>query len=182
MFSPKKAQAAVEYLQTYGWAILVISVVGIAIWQLGILSPQGGINTSSGFKDIRILDQSIKYTNYGINFTMINAGGIRAKVIETSASGDCSLVWVGEAKPTTATNDPDDCENIFGGLWIGGECWRMEVTDLDPGEKTTVSYVVCDSLHPGEQFEVQFALCYDIRVGVGWVRHWEEGVMRGYAE
>ncbi len=32
----KRAQSAVEYLMTYGWAILVIIVVGAALWKLGV--------------------------------------------------------------------------------------------------------------------------------------------------
>jgi hypothetical protein len=34
-----KAQSAMEYLMTYGWAILIISVVLAALFQLGVFNP-----------------------------------------------------------------------------------------------------------------------------------------------
>jgi hypothetical protein len=37
---PRKAQAAMEFLMTYGWAILVVLVVLGALTYFGILSPQ----------------------------------------------------------------------------------------------------------------------------------------------
>ena len=33
-----RAQSAMEYLMTYGWAILIISVVLASLWSLGILA------------------------------------------------------------------------------------------------------------------------------------------------
>ena len=37
--SPAKAQSAMEYLMTYGWAILIIAVVLGALFQLGVFNP-----------------------------------------------------------------------------------------------------------------------------------------------
>ena len=36
---PRKAQSAMEYLMTYGWAILIIAVVLIALFSLGVFDP-----------------------------------------------------------------------------------------------------------------------------------------------
>ena len=36
----KKAQAAMEFLMTYGWAILVVLIVRAALFYLGIFSPR----------------------------------------------------------------------------------------------------------------------------------------------
>lgn len=33
-----KGQTAMEYLMTYGWAILIITVVIIALWSLGVFT------------------------------------------------------------------------------------------------------------------------------------------------
>jgi len=35
----RRAQSALEYLTTYGWAILILSTVLVAIWQLKLLTP-----------------------------------------------------------------------------------------------------------------------------------------------
>jgi hypothetical protein len=48
-----KAQGAMEYLMTYGWAILIVMVVGIAMWQLGMFNMQPASITSSGFDVLR---------------------------------------------------------------------------------------------------------------------------------
>lgn len=38
--SGMKAQGALEYLMQYGWAILIIVVVGAALYALGVLNPE----------------------------------------------------------------------------------------------------------------------------------------------
>jgi hypothetical protein len=46
----QKAQGAMEYLMSYGWAILVIMVVGVAMWQLGMFNMGSSVApTSTGF-------------------------------------------------------------------------------------------------------------------------------------
>ncbi len=37
-----KAQAAMEYLMTYGWAILIVVIVAAALYALGIFTPPTG--------------------------------------------------------------------------------------------------------------------------------------------
>jgi len=40
----KKAQAAMEFLLTYGWAILIVLVVVASLFFLGVLNPKTGNN------------------------------------------------------------------------------------------------------------------------------------------
>ncbi len=44
-----RAQSAVEYLTTYGWAILVIAVVLAAMFALGLFSPSSYVNNECIF-------------------------------------------------------------------------------------------------------------------------------------
>jgi hypothetical protein len=44
-----KAQSALEYLTTYGWAIIIISVVIAALFSLGLFNPGSLVNTSCIF-------------------------------------------------------------------------------------------------------------------------------------
>ncbi len=44
-----KSQAAMEYLMTYGWAILVIAVVLAALYSLGIFNPNTFAPKASAF-------------------------------------------------------------------------------------------------------------------------------------
>jgi hypothetical protein len=49
-----RAQGAMEYLMTYGWAILLIMIVGVAMWQLGIFNTGSTIpTTSTGFEALK---------------------------------------------------------------------------------------------------------------------------------
>ncbi|VVB76298.1 Uncharacterised protein [Candidatus Tiddalikarchaeum anstoanum] len=41
MATNRKAQSALEYLITYGWAILIIVIVGTVLFALGVFNPGG---------------------------------------------------------------------------------------------------------------------------------------------
>ena len=59
----KKAQTALEYLMTYGWAILIIIIVGAALYALGVFSP--GTFTgkrSTGFSGFQLNDFKVNTT------------------------------------------------------------------------------------------------------------------------
>ena len=52
----KKGQTAVEYLMTYGWAILIILIVAGVLAYYGIFSPAGFLGPSArGFAQVNIL-------------------------------------------------------------------------------------------------------------------------------
>jgi hypothetical protein len=56
----KKAQSAMEYLMTYGWAILIVIIVAAALFALGVFNPStytgraatgfGGLGTPSDWQ------------------------------------------------------------------------------------------------------------------------------------
>jgi hypothetical protein len=49
-----RGQGAMEYLMTYGWAILVIMMVGAAMWRLGVFSISASVPpTSTGFDAVK---------------------------------------------------------------------------------------------------------------------------------
>jgi hypothetical protein len=86
-----KGQGAMEYLMTYGWAILVVMIVGVVLWQLGIFSGTGGGNKAIGLTGTKIgvIDATIKCdaSTSILNFTMTNqAGGVLSN-IEVTPSG-----------------------------------------------------------------------------------------------
>jgi hypothetical protein len=46
----KNGQSALEYMMTYGWAILIIVIVAVILYSMGIFNPRGAITpTSTGF-------------------------------------------------------------------------------------------------------------------------------------
>ena len=46
----RKGQAAMEYLMTYGWAILIIIVVIGALWKMGVFSTSPTVTCSPFFR------------------------------------------------------------------------------------------------------------------------------------
>jgi hypothetical protein len=54
-----------EYLMSHGWAILIVAVVGVSLWQLGVLKPGNSTPpTSSGFENIKPMLATCKSGNY----------------------------------------------------------------------------------------------------------------------
>ncbi|HHQ45164.1 MAG TPA: hypothetical protein ENN13_03400 [Candidatus Altiarchaeales archaeon] len=63
----QKAQGAMEYLMTYGWAILVVMIVGVAMWRLGVFDLGGGASTTiHGFAKIKPVASATGYTKDGV--------------------------------------------------------------------------------------------------------------------
>ncbi len=44
-----KAQSALEYLTTYGWAIIILGIVLAALFALGVFTPSGFVSTTCVF-------------------------------------------------------------------------------------------------------------------------------------
>ena len=53
-----KGQTAMEYLMTYGWAILIIIVVVAALYAMGVFSIKGGVACSPCFSYFALVDYS----------------------------------------------------------------------------------------------------------------------------
>ena len=161
----KKGQGAVEYLQTYGWAILVVIIIGIALWQLGILSPGGrGTNTATRFTKVKVMEPSIKYSsdvvNQSLNFTIVNGVGDLIKINYIGIAGDCNdtlCVDVGSLKP---------CSEMY----------------LDPGSTMIVEGWNCTSVHSNEMFYVDVNISYSQKLGRQRIEHFDSGIIQGVAE
>ncbi len=103
MKSNKKGQGAMEYLMTYGWAIIVVMIVGLALWNLGIFNlgktyPKG----FSGFSAVRPLDWQVDNTSkvgYSqpvgtlktvFEITLVNGEDSRIRPLTMIAEGQCT--------------------------------------------------------------------------------------------
>ena len=69
----RKGQGAMEYLMTYGWALLVIVVVGAALFALGVLNPTTYTQTRcQGFQYFSYQDQKADTTNDNVALSLVN--------------------------------------------------------------------------------------------------------------
>ncbi len=92
-----KGQGAMEYLMTYGWAILVVMIVGVVLWQLGVFTGSGSTNKATGFATGKIgaIDASIKCNTTGLTVTMTNQAGVALSTIVATATGGYITVSAG---------------------------------------------------------------------------------------
>ena len=83
MYLDRKTQSALEYLMTYGWAILIIVIVAAVLYSLGIFSPSSSIGTTvtgfSGFQTTAtcapngtMVIQLVNELGYAVNITNLN--------------------------------------------------------------------------------------------------------------
>ena len=83
-----KGQAALEYLMTYGWAILVILVVGVVLWQMGVFNQSNTPQGSRGFSQFIVLDS--QYSGDQLRVFFSNEAGTKLTIDTITGSG-CTL-------------------------------------------------------------------------------------------
>lgn len=81
-----RGQAALEYLMTYGWAILVILIVGIALWQMGVFNPPATQPGCSGFSQLMPLDAQYISSTKTLNVILANEAGTKLKIIKANVT------------------------------------------------------------------------------------------------
>jgi len=111
----KKAQAAMEFLMTYGWAILVVLAAIGALAYFGVLSP------SKHIPETCIFAQGIACKDFSVTSTEVNIfiqnGYAQDIDIHNVTIGNCDAVVIGERltdlseKLITLTN----CDNGISG-------------------------------------------------------------------
>jgi len=104
MDSAKKGQSAIEYLMTYGWMLLVVAIIGGAIFSV----VQGqNVESTSGFtgSDVQVNDFALTSNgSFDISFQNADSEPIKVKNI-TVSDGQDTLEWEGSANiPVTDTN------------------------------------------------------------------------------
>ncbi len=87
-----KAQSAMEYLMTYGWAILIISIVLVALWSIGVFSSPGGGGGAACVGTIGYLCGTPTLESNGLLLTTIG---------QTSSSGTLSVTGLGCSNSST---------------------------------------------------------------------------------
>ncbi|VVC04465.1 Uncharacterised protein [Candidatus Burarchaeum australiense] len=136
MKNGKKAQAALEFLTTYGWAILVIVLVLVSLTWLGVFNVQQGVSERCTFPaDISCLNARVSGTQL-TQLTLTNRMTKVMYVCEVACTNDLTLslgtsivipsncVSSGGASPIFAlqpgqqmnlASTPIACKNYFAG-------------------------------------------------------------------
>ncbi|MDE1854759.1 MAG: hypothetical protein KGH57_00340 [Candidatus Micrarchaeota archaeon] len=127
-----KAQSAMEYLMTYGWAILIIAVVLGALFSLGVFSSNNSLGTSC-----------ISNAGYLCSNPQIHGGTLTVNVGQLTGSSwttvNVLLVETGAPAPTTSSfalscaqqfssginNGQQVAMSVTGGITSGGACTAL---------------------------------------------------------
>jgi hypothetical protein len=142
-----KGQAALEYLVTYGWAILVILIVGVTVWQMGIGGKQPVVPGCSGFSQIVPLDTKLTASDKKLQIfirndagTRLDVTGVNATIWSYSGTGSApGLMRPGRTEVVNITFTPAsfnqgdyyraniviEYENVVSGIThkSSGDCW-----------------------------------------------------------
>ncbi len=83
----KHSQSALEYMMTYGWAILIIVIVAAGLYSLGIFSPTNSASTSiTGFSGLGSV-QAECIGNQGLSMQIGNGLGYPIQLLNISVTG-----------------------------------------------------------------------------------------------
>ena len=137
----KRSQSALEYMMTYGWAILIIVIVAVVLYSMGIFSPSSflsfsGITGLSGFQPASAACASngqmiVKLSNslgYQVSVSSINV---------TTSSG------VSVTQPESATLNPGQTQEFI----VFGICPKTSGSSFS--DTITVAYTEQSQPIPG---------------------------------
>lgn len=94
-----KAQSALEYLMTYGWALIVIAIViGVLIFVTS--GSTGGVACQSQSTDIIVKEKAVRAGAGGVGLTLMNATGGTIGVTQAiTATGTSQFTGSGTVTP-----------------------------------------------------------------------------------
>ena len=142
LISSKRSQSALEYMMTYGWAILIIVIVAVILYSMGIFNPSSSVSsTVTGFSGLGSV--TAECTANGVlrisvgdsTGNLINVTGITAK--------DPSITKIANFKPNS-TVDPNP-------LIRSGTSYIFSVPNICPSAGTHYAITVAvNYTEPGQ--------------------------------
>ena len=150
-----KAQSAMEYLMTYGWAILIVIIVAAALYALGVFNPSTLTGQrSTGFPNLGAPSEW-QYSATTFNIIMRNNLGQ-----SVSLSGGNHTVTCGTAGAAVNLTDTGS------GDWAAGAARTFQATG-------------CTSLGTGSSYSLTVNVQYQKSGGTYW--NTEVGTVTGTA-
>jgi hypothetical protein len=173
-----RGQGAMEYLMTYGWAILVVVAVGISMWRLGVFNiGSSAAPTESGFAVLkpllptcRIEDGIWGAGSRGFICQFVNGGGAPispTQYMTATVNGHtCQFNVISETPQTIPSFlfrlcDGTVCSSGVGNFFSipsGGQ-FTVKVGAM------TGSGLYCDTAPAGEVYDVQLSIPYTTAIG-----------------
>jgi hypothetical protein len=158
MLSDKKAQSALEYMMTYGWAILIIVIVAVILYSMGIFNPSSSITaTSSGFSP------------FAVSSVVCNAAGLRIAIIagglpDSATSAEITGIYFSSNTGTTA---------------VSSKLYKITPVNLASGHSTTIIVPTIACTSSGTSFSLSTKLQYSYSTPAGNVNANATGTIAG---
>jgi len=145
-----------EYLMTYGWAILVVMIVGVVLWQLGVFNVGQGNLVTTGFVKMQPLTPSIAYRDRNFTGSFTNALGTTVRL------GNITINETIMGQPCTVSP-------------------LLNGTSVKAGGTFTVN-AVCPSKADGESYDLVVTIPYAATMGGITTNHTDTGHIKGQGE
>jgi hypothetical protein len=83
----RRGQTALEYLVTYGWAILAIVIIAGVLWYFGVFTPGRFAPTeqTTGFSTVVVLSHKVTASNGQLTLVLANQAGEQVNVTAVQA-------------------------------------------------------------------------------------------------
>ncbi|MCX6715464.1 MAG: hypothetical protein NT077_00410, partial [Candidatus Taylorbacteria bacterium] len=119
-FMNNRGQGAMEYLMTYGWAILVVMIVGVVLWQLGVFNVGQGNLVVTGFVKMQPLTPSLAYRNKAFTGSFTNALGTTIKLSSVTITETISNTVCPAGSLSVSPNNLSANSSLFPSVKAGG--------------------------------------------------------------
>ena len=141
IFRGKKAQAAMEFLTTYGWAILILLIVIVALANLGVFKGPRTPAVCVATAPISCTDVKISGTTLELRMSAV--GTYSVNPIITGVSGNIAgTAFSGATTPTTIPSGSTAITHTLGAAAQSGQKFQGNVTvtyTLESGTSHTTS-------------------------------------------
>lgn len=130
-----------EYLMTYGWAIIIVVIVGVALWRLGVFTPSTGI--AHNFDEFEVTDHTI--TGAGVATVVFkNVDNQNREVTVNTMTADAKACTGMNGMLSAGSSATATCSGLSGGavgtLYTGIEVQILyTLADTDYTETGTLS-------------------------------------------
>lgn len=164
-----KGQGAMEYLMTYGWAILVVMIVGVVLWQLGIFNPPT-TTVVKGWVVLQPLSPSISYKSVDQSFTASFNNAVGTSIRVTDVNITEVLSKTGGTNCASVTVDGQPVSEGAPKTVAAGSAFRVDATCSGAGRQR------------GDPYEMTITITYTSVIGGIVTPHTEVGTIRGTVE
>jgi hypothetical protein len=143
----KRSQSALEYMMTYGWAILIIVIVAVILYSMGIFNPSSSITTTS-----------IGFSPFTVSSTVCSPAGLSVAIIggglpDTATQATITKIYITSNTGTTALTKE----------------YNLTKTEISPGKTATIIIPTVACTSAGVKYSLSAKIQYSYSTPAGAV-------------